>query len=104
MYINKMSGCVLIEPLDVKTIAQIKGLLDVYIPETSKSTLWKYQKATLDPKLCLECAIHHGKIYAIDEIPDVEPPLHPNCRCIIERMDAITAGGATKNGENGADY
>lgn len=104
MYINKMCGCVLTELNDIKSTAQIKGLLDTYTPETSKSILWKYWKATLDPKLCLECASHHGKIYAIDELPDIEPPLHPNCRCIIDRMDAIMAGGATKDGENGADY
>lgn len=104
MYINKTCECVLTESRYVKSAAQIKGLLDVYIPETSKSALWKYWKATLDPKLCLECASRHGKIYAIDKIPDIEPPLHPNCRCIIGRMDAVVAGGATKDGENGADY
>lgn len=94
----------LTESGDVKSTVQIKGLLDIYTPETSKSTLWKYWKAALDPKLCLECASHHGKIYAIDETPDIEPPLHPNCRCVIERMDAIVAGNATQDGENGADY
>lgn len=104
MYINKMCGCVLTELNDIKSTAQIKGLLDTYTPETSKSILWKYWKATLAPKLCLECASHHGKIYAIDELPDIEPPLHPNCRCTIDRMDAIVVGGATKDGENGADY
>ena len=102
MYINKMCGCVLTELNDIKSTAQIKGLLDTYTPETSKSILWKYWKATLAPKLCLECASHHGKIYAIDELPDIEPPLHPNCRCTIDRMDAIVVGGATKDGENTA--
>lgn len=104
MYINKMCGCVLTELNDIKSTAHIKGLLDTYTPETSKSILWNYWKATLAPKLCLECASHHGKIYAIDELPDIEPPLHPNCRCTIDRMDAIVVGGATKDGENGADY
>lgn len=97
-----MCGCVLTELNDIKSTAQIKGLLDTYTPETSKSILWKYWKATLAPKLCLECASHHGKIYAIDELPDIEPPLHPNCRCTIDRMDAIVVGGATKDGENTA--
>ena len=106
MYINKTCGCVLTESGDIKATAQIKGLLDVYTPETSKSALWKYWKATFDPKLCLECASRHGKIYVIDEILDIEPPLHPDCRCIIDRMDAVAAGGATKDGENAAftDY
>ena len=44
MYINKTCGCVLTEYGDIKATAQIKGLLDVYTPETSKSAFWKYWK------------------------------------------------------------
>lgn len=40
----------------------------------------------------------------MDETPDPCPPLHPNCRCRIEPMQAIYAGEATKDGQNGADY
>ena len=58
----------------------------------------------MDPKLCLDCLNHHGKVYAMDEIPDIEPPLHENCRCAILPMDAIIPGGATKDGESRADY
>jgi len=101
MYIKKTCGCVLTETYDSP---RLKGLLDIYIPETHKSTIWKYWRAILDPKLCLDCLSHHGKVYAMDELPDVEPPLHENCRCAILPMDAITPGGATKDGENGADY
>lgn len=101
MYIKKTCGCVLRESGDSLLI---KGLLDIYIPETHKSTFWKYWRAILDPKLCLDCLSHHGKVYAMDEIPDIEPPLHDNCRCAILPMEAITPGGATKDGENGADY
>jgi len=101
MYIKKTCGCVLRESSDSLLM---KGLLDFYIPETHKSTLWKYWRAILDPKLCLNCLSHHGQIYAMDEIPDIEPPLHENCRCAILPMEAITPGSATKDGENGADY
>ena len=101
MYIKKTCGCVLGKSSDSLLM---KGLLDIYIPETHKSTLWKYWRAILDPKLCLDCLSHHGQIYAMDEIPDIEPPLHENCRCAILPMDAISPGGATKDGENGADY
>ena len=101
MYIQKTCGCVLQESGDSFLT---KGVLDVYIPETHKSTLWKYWRAILDPKLCLDCLSHHGQIYAMDEIPDIEPPLHENCRCAILPMEAITPGGATKDKENGADY
>jgi len=101
MYIKKTCGCVLGKSSDSLLM---KGLLDIYIPETHKSTLWKYWRAILDSKLCLDCLSHHGQIYAMDEIPDIEPPLHENCRCAILPMEAITPGGATKDGENGADY
>lgn len=101
MYIKKTCGCILGKSSDSLLM---KGLLDIYIPETHKSTLWKYWRAILDPKLCLDCLSHHGQIYAMGEIPDIEPPLHENCRCAILPMDAISPGGATKDGENGADY
>ena len=101
MYIKKTCGYVISESGD--SLLK-KGLLDIYVPETHKSVLWKYWRAILDPKLCLDCLNHHGKVYAMDEIPDIEPPLHENCRCAILPMEAITPGGATKDGENGADY
>ena len=101
MYIKKTCGYVI--PESGNSLSK-KGLLDIYVPETHKSVLWKYWRAILDPKLCLDCLDLHGKVYAMDEIPDIEPPLHENCRCAILPMDAITPGGATKDGENGADY
>ena len=101
MYIKKTCGYVI--PESGNSLSK-KGLLDIYVPETHKSVLWKYWRAILDPKLCLDCLNHHEKVYAMDEIPDIEPPLHENCRCAILPMDAITPGGATKDGENGADY
>jgi len=52
----------------------------------------------LDLKLCADCRDRHGKIYATDEA------VHDNCRCAILPMEAIVPGGATKDGENGADY
>lgn len=32
------------------------------------------------------------------------PPLHLCCRCTLEKLEAIVAGNATKNGTDGADY
>ena len=34
----------------------------------------------------------------------VRPPVHPFCRCKIELLSAITAGTATINGIDGADW
>ena len=67
------------------------------------STKWKMWKAILDLKTCLNCRKNNGKIYDMNEKVDPEPPLHPNCRCIIERLKAIYAGTATKHGIKGAD-
>lgn len=38
------------------------------------------------------------------EIPEIEPPVHYNCRCIIEKMKSVIAGNATKDGNKGADW
>ena len=46
----------------------------------------------------------HGKIYAIDEIPNPEPPLHEQCRCSISPMQAVIAGTATRDKRNGLDW
>ena len=66
--------------------------------------IWKYWKAVLDDRLCKDCRSHHGKIYSADETPDPKPPLHERCRCVILQMKAVMPGGATKDGENGADF
>lgn len=101
MYIKKTCGYVFQASPDCPLA---KGWLDFYIPTTHQSNSWKHWSAKLDPKLCPACLEQHGKIYARGEIPDIEPPLHDNCRCDILPMEAIIPGGATKDGENGADY
>jgi len=68
------------------------------------STKWKMWKAILDLKTCLNCRKNNGKIYDMNEKVDPEPPLHPNCRCIIQRLKVIYAGTATNNGVKGADW
>ena len=78
--------------------------MDSYSPPTQESRNDKNWIAALDLKTCLECREYHGQIYRMDETPDIEPPLHPNCRCRIEPMKAVEAGYATKDGQYGADY
>ena len=48
MHIKKTCGRVLTKTYDSP---RLKELLDIYIPETHKSTIWKYWRAILDPKL-----------------------------------------------------
>ena len=81
-----------------------KGLLDSYSPPTQESRNYKNWIAVLDLKTCLECRSRHGQIYWMVEMPDIELPLHPNCRCEIRPMKAVVAGYGTKDGQNGADY
>lgn len=54
--------------------------------------------------LFLDCRDKHGTIYLQDEWIFPEPPLHPNCRCVIDYLKALFAGTATKNGIAGADW
>ena len=68
------------------------------------SSNYKTWKSILDLKACLLCRKMHGKIYLLEEWIDPEPPLHTNCRCIIEYLQALFAGTATENGANGADW
>lgn len=101
MYVKKMWGYVVSADIPC---ALAKGLLDSYSPPTKESRNYKNWIAVLDLKTCLECRDRHGQIYRMDEMPDIEPPLHPNCRCDIKPMEAVEAGYGTKDGENGADY
>ena len=52
----------------------------------------------------MNCRKKNGKIYDIDEIVYPEPPLHANCRCVIERLKVLLAGTATIYGKKGADW
>lgn len=81
-----------------------KGLLDIFIPKTAISQRWKNWKATIDFKTCAKCLDRHGTIYPMDTFVPEPPPLHDYCRCVVEPMDAIEHGGATRDGESGADY
>lgn len=81
-----------------------KVLYDSYEPLKIESINYKNWRAILDLRTCTDCRSRHGKIYSIEEIPGVYPPLHPNCRCEIKPMESIFAGEATKNGDAGADF
>ena len=102
MYVKKTCGYILGE--SSAEITTLKGLLDTFFPATTQSAIWKYWRAILDPKLCADCLSCHGKIYATDEIPEVEPPLHENCRCAKSETRENVPGNATKDRENGAGY
>ena len=65
----------------VKGFVILKNRDDKYDPPTTVSMNWKHWKATWDIKTCEQCKGEHGKIYAMNDQLNPEPPLHPNCRC-----------------------
>lgn len=69
-----------------------------------RSLQYKYWKSVIDLRRCMECKKHQGKIYLLYDIIPEEPPLHPNCRCSVQRLEAKTTGTATKIGLRGADW
>jgi ribonuclease len=75
-----------------------------FSPEVDVSENYKHWISQIDWRRCVECKNLHGKIWRLDEEPDSEPPIHPNCRCVIEPMESIKAGTATMNGTDGADW
>ena len=77
---------------------------DSFEPTTEPSENYKTWRTELDLKTCLDCAENHGRIFDIKDSTVQLPPLHINCRCTLEEMEAIEAGNATKNGKDGADY
>lgn len=66
------------------------------------SANWRCWIAVLDLYTCKYCRDTHGKVFAMDEIIYDEPPIHDRCRCTVERLKAIGAGFATRNGKEGA--
>lgn len=77
---------------------------DTFVPVTEPSKKYKTWRAVLDIKTCFNCADNHGRIFDIHDATVILPPLHLRCRCRLEDMEAIEAGNATNNGDDGADY
>lgn len=57
----------------------------------------------MDLKACALCRPKHGKILSVAD-GTIKPPLHPFCRCSLQRLIAILAGTATVMGASGADW
>ena len=69
-----------------------------------RSLKYRYWKSVIDLRRCMDCKRLQGKIYLPHDFIPEEPPLHPNCRCSIQWLEARTAGTATKLGLRGADW
>ena len=73
-------------------------------PKVTKSKKYKTWVSVEDERRCFTCATGHGTIWLIRELPLVKPPIHLFCRCRVKALGAITAGTATFNGIDGADW
>lgn len=73
-------------------------------PEFSESKNYKNWIAILDLKTCPTCRTMHGKIWRIEEKPEIEPEVHNWCRCEIKLMVTVKAGTATTKKLDGADW
>ena len=81
-----------------------KGLLDTFEPITERSSSWKRWVTHIGPHTCAFCFAQNGTIMPINEDTSNIIPVHPNCTCETVELPSIRAGGATYDGENGADY
>ena len=93
LYFSKLSG--------IHYRERITGYL---YPQGNDQSALENWKATIDFKTCVKYLNRHGTIYQMDAYVPEPPPLHDYCRCVVEPMDAIEHGGATRDGVNGADY
>lgn len=93
-------------PLLRKSILDdIINTLDGFDPGlVMNSANWRCWVAIRDLYTCKYCRDTPGKVFGIDEVIHDEPPVHQRCRCTLERLKAIAAGFATRNGKDGADY
>lgn len=87
-----------------EVVTDIGKTLNLFIPVTTQSTNWRYWSTAFDGKACRQCTDLYGKIYPAHGRSSPTPPLHPNCRCAIIPLQAVNAGSASYEGENGADW
>ena len=73
-------------------------------PEFEISKKYKNWIAHLDLRTCKVCRDMHGKIWKMEEKPEIEPKIHNRCRCEIKAMVTVKAGTATTKGLDGADW
>lgn len=79
------------------------GKGSLFHPIMGKSNEYTNWETNFGPGTCEFCANQNGKIFLVNNPPELEPPVHPNCHYEIVPMDTIVAGTATIDGANGVD-
>lgn len=70
---------------------------------TYQSKDWMIWRAIITLTTCEYCASMNGRILAKGDSRVADIPVHDYCRCYVEAVEAIVAGTATLEGENGVD-
>lgn len=95
MHIAKKTGYIILPQINIVTKGSSRA--------SYKSKNWKIWRATVTLTTCHYCTSMNGRILSVNA-PELEKiPVHPNCRCFAEWVEAILAGTATSAGINGVD-
>lgn len=70
---------------------------------TYESKIWVIWRAKVTIMTCEYCASMNWHILARNDSRIARIPVHPNCRCYVEAVEAIVAGTATSDGTNSVD-
>ncbi|WP_313413348.1 hypothetical protein [Sedimentibacter sp.] len=68
-----------------------------------ESSRWKIWRTVITPGTCFYCFSMNGRILSVDDPRILEIPVHPNCKCYIEKVTTIAVGTATSAGPDGVD-
>lgn len=68
------------------------------------SEKWRNWVSQLSVGTCIYCFKMHGKIFSENDNIEKMIPVHERCACKAEPMREKTAGTATNQGQNGADW
>ena len=70
---------------------------------TKESNKWNVWVAQLTETTCYVCRELNGRIFDKTNIIRF-PPMHPLCRCIVDRLTAVVVGTISELGTMGADW
>lgn len=97
MYQVIKAGGALLNPLRTNAAVK-KGNWTTYT-----SPKWKVWRANVTATTCYYCASMNGRIFSAFDPVFFQIPVHPNCRCFVEKLTAILVGTATSAGLDGVD-